>query len=133
MDDAAKYAAAFSAAQYSREYDTSGVLLPSAGGRVGPEKRRRLSPSVSVYIDPYGSHRFVEERDGTPIGALQVMAAKGVVPVATTAFVLPEHRRTGVASRLNEAARSLFPDLTYSDDRSADGAAWVESVQKPRE
>jgi ribosomal protein S18 acetylase RimI-like enzyme len=117
-----------SALSRRQSYDTSHVLLPSAGGRAGPEKVKSLPGDVSLYSDPFGSHRLVYAPDGVPVAGIQVVSRGPGSGHVTAAFTHVDHRRKGYARRLIELARSLFPQLTFDHDRSLDGAALVAAV-----
>lgn len=105
------------------------VLLQKHGGHYGSpdEKVKHLSPTVSLHSDKFGSHRFVKhDGQGNAISAIQVMSKdKGHGHVAN-AYTHKDHRRQGHGSELIQHAKKNFKkSLTFSDDRSGDGAAFV--------
>jgi ribosomal protein S18 acetylase RimI-like enzyme len=102
--------------------------MPQAGGTTGPEKQTKLTPTVSVYSDKNGSHRFVKHDAGQPIAAIQVMSrAKGQGHVANV-FTRPDHRRQGHGTELVRHAQRMFPQLTFSDDRSEIGQEFIKNL-----
>jgi len=117
------------ASRYAEEYDTSHLLLPSAGGWVGKEKSRDLGDGIIHFVDPFGSHRFVAHSEGVPVSAIQVMGT-GKSGRVVGAYTHPQYRRMGHASNLIHTARGIFPDLSFDDDRSSAGDGLVQSLTR---
>lgn len=123
------------------ETQLTGLVLPRGRCQtIGPEAERRLGPDLLLFHqsnrtfrprDPHprgGSYRLVRLDGGRIVAGLQVMSPTGRDGVVANVFCRPEDRRRGHASALLAAARSLFADLTLSEDRSPDGAAWADAV-----
>jgi len=112
------------------------LLEPEWQGRTGPEKEKKLAPTVSVFISKYGSYRFVKFDDaGKPIAAIQVMSDDKRKPaIVANAYVLPEHRQQGISKELLYYVREMFKKgLRFNKDRSEQGQAFVERVAKDKE
>lgn len=104
------------------------LLQPQAGNRTGREKPKKISNDITVYTDPNGSYRFVKLIDMMPVAAVQVMSKDGKNGLVANVFTLPQHRRQGHARQLLDVARQIFQNITFSDDRSNTGDAWVKGV-----
>lgn len=105
------------------------LFLPQAGGRVGKERKHPLVRGCVVFVDPFGSYRFVKYLGDAPVAALQVMSQDKKHGHVTNAYTDPSHRRQGHASDLLAQARGLFDTLSFSDDRSEDGEGFVTARQ----
>lgn len=96
---------------------------------IGPEMGLFERDGVSYVFNQYGSVRYVYCAAGQPVAALQIMVGAGKA-VATNAYTNPEFRRKGLATELAKRAAADIPGLEFSDERSADGQAWVASIEK---
>jgi len=111
--------------------------LPS----IGPEKVRRAGKDrIARYSSPHGSHRYVMLDGERAIAVLQVVERGGQAVVANV-YVLPEHRRRGLATALLARARRDFsvshaPEHMLSDEgrafRDADVLARQPNPVAPR-
>lgn len=108
---------------------------PNAGGiaerMVGKErviptsKTGGLSePPVDIIKGQYGSIRYVWKEDGNPVGAVQVVVDGRRATIAN-AYVLPEYRRKGIATKLFEVIKRKHPGVTMSSSFSHSGAGLV--------
>lgn len=98
---------------------------------VGTEKMKILSHDVKVFSDEYGSHRFMKfDPDGKAIAVIQVVSRRKGTGHVSNVYTLSQYRRQGIGTELVRYARQMFPKLTFSDDRSEDGAAFVNIVSK---
>lgn len=77
-----------------------------------------------------GSYRFVRFVDGKIVAGLQVMSRTGEVGTVANVYCHPDWRRKGMATELLEEARRTFDALEFSEDRSADGKAWIVLLQE---
>jgi 8-oxo-dGTP pyrophosphatase MutT (NUDIX family)/GNAT superfamily N-acetyltransferase len=111
----------------SNEY-LKALLEPRGGGSADVEKEKKLTSDVSVFVDPNGSYRFVKFVDGQPVAAMQVMSRDKKSGYVANIYVSPEHRRKGYGSELVRNARKIFKDLSFSEDRSGNGADFVRSL-----
>lgn len=107
------------------------LLLQKAGNcsLIGPEKRTMCTEQIEHLESPEGSHRFIFVENGQTLSAIQIMSKDGEKGVLTNAFTVPGARRRGLALQLVKMAKSHFLDLEYSQERSAQGAAWVEHLE----
>lgn len=96
---------------------------------VGKENRKDLGNNITLCTDPYGSHRFVKYFNGQAIAAIQVMS-DGQRSHVAKAYTHPNFRRKGIATELVNAARRMFPNLTFSSDLSPSGEAFVNSQNR---
>jgi ribosomal protein S18 acetylase RimI-like enzyme len=116
----------------SNEYLST--LLEPHGGHYGAadEKTKRLSPTVTVHSTQFGSHRFVKhDASGNRIAAIQVVSREKGNGHVANAYTHPDHRRAGHGSELIGHAKRMFKKkLSFSDDRSGDGQAFVKNVDK---
>lgn len=112
------------------------TMLHKHGGEVygsSDEKVKHLSPTVSVHSNKYGSHRFVKhDGHGNALSAVQVMSREKGKGHVANAYTHPDHRRKGHGAELVKHANKMFKNLTYSDDRSEDGKAFVAKVESQR-
>lgn len=99
---------------------------------VGPEKGRPTKNGIARFDAEHGSTRYVAYQSGQAIGVLQVVRLGSGRAKASNAFIVPDYRRQGVASRLLGQARSDFIEVLPADenDLSGDGAAWTRSQWK---
>jgi len=109
----------------SNEYLKS-LLEPQA--TTGKEKEKKITPDISVFVDPFGSYRFVKFLDNQPISAVQVMSKEQGVGHIANAYTHPDYRRQGHARDLLQEISKIFKKLTVSDDLSDEGREWVKSV-----
>lgn len=120
----------------------TGLVLPRGlCPTIGVENGRDVTDGVALFFQsikvfqpatPYpkgGSYRFVRFVDGEIVAGLQVMSRTGSGGEVANVYCREEWRRMGFASELLEAARARLGDLSFSDDRSADGAAWVRHIE----
>jgi len=110
------------------------TLLHKHGGEVygsSDEKVKHLSPTVSVHSNKYGSHRFVKhDGKGNALSAIQVMSREKGKGHVANAYTHPEHRRKGHGTELIGHIKKTFnKHLSFSDDRSDDGKAFVSKVE----
>jgi ribosomal protein S18 acetylase RimI-like enzyme len=108
------------------------LLEPEWGGLTGPEKEKKLSPTVSVFTSPYGSYRFVKFKDGEPVAAMQVVSQDkrgNKAGYICNMYALSGYRRMGIGFELYAHAKQLFKGgLTFSNDLSNQGKAFVKGV-----
>jgi len=98
---------------------------------VGVEKEEILSPTVKVLKDKYGSYRFLKYENEQHIAVIQVLSNKRGIGHVANIYTKPEYRRQGIMSELLQHVRDMFPKkLTFSEDRSEDGEAFVKFMTK---
>lgn len=105
------------------------LLKSGCNPLIGPEVRAILSENIELMESRDGSYRYIFQENGEILSGIQVMSRDGQNGVLVNAFTAPEARRRGLASKLIEAAKSRFSSLEYSEERSIDGAALVESLE----
>jgi ribosomal protein S18 acetylase RimI-like enzyme len=122
--------------QYVQEMQSNehlATLLDKHGGHYGSpdEKVKHLSPTVSLHSNKFGSHRFVKhDGHGNNLAAIQVMSKEKGKGHVANAYTHKDHRRMGHGKELMGHIQKKFKHLTYSDDRSGDGEAFVHGVQR---
>ena len=110
------------------------LLEPTWGGRTGPEREKKLLPTVSVFISKYGSYRFVKFQNDKPIAALQIMKTGPKSGHVANAYVLPEFRKQGIGTELIRCARYwYFNKLDFSNDTSRQGQIFVDKMKEHKE
>ena len=106
---------------------------PGSVRAIGPERIVRSSsktaaPDLVVMTSREGSTRYLAHRDGLPVAVLQVVSADGVHARIANAYVVPDRRRTGLASMLLAEARRDFAEVLHSDMLSGDGRAFADAT-----
>jgi len=98
--------------------------VPGIGAEVG----RRVRNGIARYVSPHGSYRYVLYRNGNSIAALQAVSSDGVNATIANVYVVPTHRRSGIASKLLARARRDFVSVVHAErgNLSAEGRAWSE-------
>jgi predicted GNAT family acetyltransferase len=110
-------------------------LAPKSGAsQIGRESGTIKANGISVLktsqaAQGYEGHRLVYAEGGKIVGAMRVMKAPSSVHhVVANTFVDPQHRRQGIATKLDEAATKLFGTLDRSRYESEAGKAFVASL-----
>lgn len=97
---------------------------------VGDEKTEWLTDRIQVRKDKHGSFRFMKLDDkNNPIAVIQVVSRKKNEGHVANAFVKPEYRRQGIGKEIMSHVKKMFKKLTYSDDTSVQGEAFVNKMQ----
>lgn len=98
--------------------------------QIGEEKGRHVQNGISSFVSPFGSWRFVMSENGKIIGSAQFVSLDGKKGTSANTYIAKGHRRRGIATALLDAAREVFEEVDFSEDRSAAGEGWVQSVSK---
>ena len=93
---------------------------------IGAERGKRPERGLATYRSPHGSVRYVWYQDGRAVAALQVVARDKRLATVANVYVLPAHRRLGLASLLLDQARADFREVRHADEAhlSEAGRAW---------
>lgn len=100
---------------------------------VGDEKEYRVSDDLVKLVDQYGSTRYIKYDDENPIAAIQVMSHPKLGDVVSNLFVLPDYRRSGLATKLFNIAKHDFPNLKHNEYLTKDGEKFVSSFNESKE
>lgn len=96
---------------------------------VGVESGTVKPNGISKLKSEYGSHRYVYTKDGEIISALQVVSKDGKAGTVANVYTKPSERMQGVAKSLYNQAKADFKELKHSEDLTASGVKFKESVE----
>ena len=94
---------------------------------VGTEKGFDNKNGISVYLDEFGSQRYVLYENGVALCGMQVMVGRDK-PLISNIFTHPDSRRQGLAKLVYQRIKKDFPDVEFSTDRSELGEALVDGI-----
>jgi GNAT superfamily N-acetyltransferase len=114
------------------EYGLTYLMPRGEAGGIGYEKGVFRKNGISRFEDPFGSFRYVYAEHGVILGALQVMARRGIPARVANVIVRPEHQRRGIASKLFARALKDFKVVEHAPEaaRSPAGKAWISKLQR---
>ncbi len=114
------------------EYGLTYLMPRGEAGGIGYEKGVFRKNGISRFEDPFGSFRYVYAENGVILGALQVMARRGIPARVANVIVRPEHQRRGIASKLFARATKDFGVVEHATEsaRSPAGKAWISKLQR---
>ena len=143
VKDRGGYLAYFERLAYTAEGNENLSRLLNRDAGIGPEREVRIAPrwqsglraltrnaNVTMFMNPYGSYRYIAFDGTTPASVVQIMSRDGREGVIANVYTAPNYRRHGWATRLLDIARRRFRVLSHSTDLSPAGAAWAER-QRP--
>lgn len=93
------------------------------------EKTKTLENNVFLYVDKWGSYRFVKKINSVSVSGLQIMKKDDFIQVANV-FTLENHRQKGYAKELFLTAKKYFKknQIKHSINLSELGKIFAQKV-----
>lgn len=99
----------------------------------GKEILKKISNKIYVYIDEYGSYRFVFKNGTINISALQIVYDEKNMnyPLIANVITIEKHRGKGLATELLKAATLYFnKQIQHSRNLNENSRAWIKKLNK---
>lgn len=99
----------------------------------GKEVLKKINNKIYVYIDEYGSYRFVFKNGTINISALQIIYDENNMkqPLIANVITIEKHRGKGLATELLKEATLFFnKPIQHSSNLNDNSKAWIKKLNK---
>jgi len=113
------------------EADLSHLLSPpGADPRIGLERGKAAKNGIALFINPWGSYRYVLYEDRCPIAAIQIVrhGDHGRHGIIAGVYTRPDRRAQGLATKLEARAKKDFDVISHSEHLTTAGAAFKRKL-----